>query len=209
MQKTRKLKPFVLPMLYGIVTISLVVSLMFLISTLIDVNYNPLTYITSSTITDDVVPVVSEKKSVIRPYLDKDITILQNYYDYQGEKATQEKSLIYYENTYIQNSGIDYGKKDVFDIVAILNGTVVDIIEDDILGKIVEIQHTNNIIGTYQCLGDITINKNDTILQGEKIGTSGTCNIAKSLGNHLHFEVTNNGEMINPETIYEKNIDEL
>lgn len=209
MQKTRKLKPFVLPMLYGIVTISLVVSLMFLISTLIDVNYNPLTYITSSTITDDVVPVVSEKKSVIRPYLDKDITILQNYYDYQGEKVTQEKSLIYYENTYIQNSGIDYGKKDVFDIVAILNGTVVDIIEDDILGKIVEIQHTNNIIGTYQCLGDITINKNDTILQGEKIGTSGTCNIAKSLGNHLHFEVTNNGEMINPETIYEKNIDEL
>ena len=209
MQKTRKLKPFVLPMLYGVVTISLVVSLMFLISTLLDINYNPLTYITSSTITDDVVPVVSEKKLVIRPYLDKDVTIFQNYYDYKGEKDTQEKSLIYYENTYIQNSGIDYGKTDTFDIVAILNGTVVDIIEDDILGKIVEIQHTNNIIGTYQCLGDITINKNDTILQGEKIGTSGTCNIAKSLGNHLHFEVTNNGEIINPETIYEKNIDEL
>ncbi len=209
MQVKSKLRPYVIPTLYGIVTISLLVSLMFLVNTLTDVNNIPINYITASTIAEDITPVVGVKKVVIKPYIDEDVKILQNFYDYKGNKETQENSLIYYENTYLQNSGIDYGKEESFDIVSILNGTVVDIIEDNVLGKIVQIQHTNDVIGSYQCLNEITISKNDTVSQGQKIGTSGTCNIAKELGNHLHFEVTSKGEIINPETIYDKNINEI
>lgn len=209
MQVKRKLRPYVIPALYGIVTISLLVSLMFLVNTLTDVNNIPINYITASTIAEDITPVVGVKKVVIKPYIDEDVKILQNFYDYKGNKETQENSLIYYENTYLQNSGIDYGKEESFDIVSILNGTVVDIIEDNVLGKIVQIQHTNDVIGSYQCLNEITISKNDTVSQGQKIGNSGTCNIAKELGNHLHFEVTSKGEIINPETIYDKNINEI
>lgn len=209
MQTRRRLKPFVLPVLYGVVTISLLVSLMFLVQNLLEVNNNPLTYITSSTLIDDVIPVVGEEKKVIRPYTDDDVKILQNYYDYKSDKELQEKSLIYYENTYMQNSGIDYGKEEIFNIVSILGGTVIDIKEDTILGKMVQIQHTNDIIASYQCLGDVVISKNEKIEQGQKIGTSGTCNISKTLGNHLHFEVTNKGEIINAETIYDKNINEI
>ena len=40
----RRLKAFVIPALYGIVTVSLLVSLMFLVNSLIKVNNNPLTY---------------------------------------------------------------------------------------------------------------------------------------------------------------------
>lgn len=209
MQSNKRLKPFVIPLLYGVVTVSLVLSLMFLVSSLLNSNYNPITYITSGTLVDDVIPVVSNKKTVIRPYNDSDVKILQNYYDYKGDKETQEKSLIYYENTYIQNSGIDYGKTDTFDIISILGGTVINVIEDNILGKIVEVQHTNDIIGSYQCLGTVDIKKDDVLSQGQKIGTSGTCNIATSLGNHLHFELTSKGEIINPETIYDKDINEI
>ena len=39
----------------------------------------PVTYITSSTITEDIKPVVSEIKLVKRPYKDNDIKILQNF----------------------------------------------------------------------------------------------------------------------------------
>ena len=128
MQSNKRLKPFVIPLLYGVVTMSLLLSLMFLVSSLLNSNYNPLTYITSGTLVDEIIPVVSENKTIIRPYTDKNVVILQNYYDYKGDKETQEKSLIYYENTYIQNSGVDYGKTDKFDIISVLDGTVINII---------------------------------------------------------------------------------
>ena len=188
---------------------SLLISLMFLVASLLKSSYNPITYITSSTLVDEIIPVVGENKTIIRPYVDNDIKVLQNFYDYKDDKNTQENSLIYYEGTYLQNSGVDYGKESTFDVVSIQDGTVINVGEDNILGKIVEVQYTNEIIASYQCLGDVVIKKNDKVSQGQKIGTSGTCNISKSLGNHLHFELTNKGEIINPENIYDKNINEI
>lgn len=209
MQTRKKLKPFVIPVIYSIVTITMLISLMFLIQNLLNVNKNPLTYITSGTIAEDIVPVVSEKKTIIRPYTDQDVKIVQNFYDYKGEKQNQENSLNFYENTYLQNSGVDYGKGSTFDVVAILEGTVIKVKQDDILGKIVEIRHSNDLIGSYQCLGETELKENDTVSQGQKIGTSGSCNISKSLGDHLHFEITSKGEVINPEAIYDKQLNEI
>ena len=209
MQTRKKLKPFVIPVIYSIVTITMLISLMFLIQNLLNVNKNPLTYITSGTIAEDIVPVVSEKKTIIRPYTDQDVKIVQNFYDYKGEKQNQENSLIFYENTYLQNSGVDYGKGSTFDVVAILEGTVIKVKQDDILGRIVEIRHSNDLIGSYQCLGETELNENDTVSQGQKIGTSGSCNISKNLGDHLHFEITSKGEVINPEAIYDKQLNEI
>lgn len=209
MQTRKKLKPFVIPVIYSIVTITMLISLMFLIQNLLNVNKNPLTYITSGTIAEDIVPVVSEKKTIIRPYTDQDVKIVQNFYDYKGEKQNQENSLIFYENTYLQNSGVDYGKRSTFDVVAILEGTVIKVKQDDILGKIVEIRHSNDLIGSYQCLGETELKENDTVSQGQKIGTSGSCNISKNLGDHLHFEITSKGEVINPEAIYDKQLNEI
>jgi len=210
MKKKIKLKPFVIPTLYGIVTVSLIVSLIFIGNRLFN-NYVPVTYITSSTITEDIEPVINEtkEKTIIRPYKDENIKILQNFYETTSDKKVQENSLILYENTYLQNSGIDYGREEKFDIYSIYDGTIIDIVEDDILGKIIQIQHTNEIIASYQCLGDIKVNKNDTIIQGELIGSSGTCNISKNIGNHLHLEVSKEGKMINPELIFNKNINEI
>ena len=209
MQTRKKLKPFVIPVIYSIVTITMLISLMFLIQNLLNVNKNPLTYITSGTIAEDIVPVVSEKKTIKRPYTDQDVKIVQNFYDYKGEKQNQENSLIFYENTYLQNSGVDYGKGSTFDVVAILEGTVIKVKQDDILGKIVEIRHSNDLIGSYQCLGETELKENDTVSQGQKIGTSGSCNISKNLGDHLHFEITSKGEVINPEAIYDKQLNEI
>ena len=209
MQTRKKLKPFVIPVIYSIVTITMLISLMFLIQNLLNVNKNPLTYITSGTIAEDIVPVVSEKKTIIRPYTDQDVKIVQNFYDYKGEKQNQENSLIFYENTYLQNSGVDYGKGSTFDVVAILEGNVIKVKQDDILGKIVEIRHSNDLIGSYQCLGETELKENDTVSQGQKIGTSGSCNISKNLGDHLHFEITSKGEVINPEAIYDKQLNEI
>ena len=208
MRKKVKLKPFVMPTIYGIVTISLAASLFLLGNNLLK-EHVPVTYITSSTLIEDIEPVISETKKIKRPYIEEDVKILQNFYDNSSDKKVQENSLIFYENTYLQNSGVDYGNESVFDVYSIYDGTVVNVEENDILGSIIEIMHTNDIIASYQCLGNIKVKENDTVTTGEIIATSGTCNISKNLGNHLHLEISKQGKMINPESIYDKEITEL
>lgn len=55
------------------------------------------------------------------------------------------------------NSGVDYGGKENFEVVSILDGTVIDVKEDDLLGKIVEIRHSNEMISVYQSLSEVTV----------------------------------------------------
>lgn len=208
MQKKVKLKPFVMPTIYGIVTISLALSLFFLGNSILK-DKIPVTYITSGTLIDDVEPVISEVKKIKKPYIDENIKILQNFYDINKDDKTQQNSLIYYENTYLQNSGIDYGKEEVFDIYSIYDGIIINIEQNDILGNIIEIQHSNDLIASYQCLGDIKVKQNDTVTSGELIATSGTCNISKKIGNHLHLEISYKENLIDPELIYDKDINEL
>lgn len=167
-------------------------------------------HVTKPIIEEVNIPVVStEETTIIKPYTDQEITIIKGYYDHQAEADNQINSLIYHENTYLQNSGVSYGGKENFDVVAVLDGTVTDIKEDDLLGKIIEIKHDNNIISTYQSLSEVSVNKNDTVKQGQIIGKSGTCNISKELNSHLTFELIIKGQIVNPENYYDKKLSEL
>lgn len=163
----------------------------------------------SKTIFDDVIPVVGEVDVLKRPYLDEDIKIVKGFYDYQDESENQEKALIYSGNTYIQNSGISYGKKEYFDVIAILDGIVIDVKEDSLLGKIIEIRHSNDVISVYQSLSEINYKINDSVTQGSVIGKSGFSNIAPELNNHLHFELIVKGTNVNPENYYDKKLADL
>ena len=170
-----------------------------------DENYD---YVSDTVIEDDV-PVVSTKEILIRPYTDASVTIKKDYYDYKATSEKQENAIIFYQNTYIQNSGVAYASNNVFDVVAVLDGTVNDVKEDELLGKIIEVKHDNNVISVYQSLSEVQVKKGDTVTQGMVIGKSGTSNISKDLGNHLHFELIINGSNVNPESYYDKNISEL
>ena len=162
--------------------------------------------VTTDTISDTV-PVINETRKMINPYTDSSVTISQSYYDYKGEATEQEKSITVYENTYIQNTGIDYISTNTFDIVSVLDGTVVTVKEDELLGKIVEVKHDNGLITSYQSLSEITVQKNDKIKQGQVIGKSGTNKLDKEIGNHLHFEIYENGSSVNPINYLNKEVD--
>ncbi len=101
---------------------------------------------------------------------------------------------------------MDFTKNETFDVIAVLNGTVINVKEDELLGKIVEIQHDNNFVSSYQSLSDVSVKKNDTVKQGQVIGKSGTNSIDKELGNHLHFELYLNSQVVNPEDYFDKEI---
>ena len=148
----------------------------------------PIEYVNESIIEEDI-EVINQTPLMIKPYTNDKVTIAKYFYDYQADNATQEKSLLYHESTYIQNSGMDFSLEEVFDVVSVLDGTVTDIREDELLGKIVEIKHDNDLVSSYQSLSEVTVKKGDSVKQGQTIGKSGTNSIDKDLGNHLHFEL--------------------
>lgn len=159
-------------------------------------------------IIEDEVPVINTRNIITRPYL-VDVTIARYFYDYQATEEEQQKSLIYYENTYIPNSGVDYKNEEIFDVVSVLDGKVTKVEENNLLGKIIEVTHDNNLISVYQSLSETLVVEGDNVLQGQIIGKSGESNISKDLGNHLHFELIHNSKNVNPELYYDKQVGEL
>ena len=204
--KKRKLKSYVLPSLVMI----LIAGALFLttaISSLKNNDEDLSTYV-SSIILDPSVAVINTSRKVINPYTDPNVTIGKNFYDYKGNAKDQEKSIIYHDDTYIQNSGIDFVSENPFEVVAVLDGTVTNVKEDDTLGKIVEIKHDNEYISIYQSLSETTVKKGDTVTQGQVIGKSGTNELDKEIGNHLHFEFYINGQVVNPSLYLDKELND-
>lgn len=210
-----KLRHVAIPVLYVFAVMAFVSSMFFVQKTLTDIvlqddsdlfdlvsNVNPIEL--------DTNPVVLEEKSIVKPYIDETVVIVRNFYDYTNDSSVQEDSLIYYEQTYMQNSGIDYSANSSnFDVVSIYDGTVIDIKEDDLLGKIIQIRHSNDMISVYQSLSDIVVSVDDVVECGQIIGKSGTNNISSGLNDHLHFEIYYKGQLVNPEDYYNKKLNQL
>ena len=109
----------------------------------------------------------------------------------------------------MQNSGVDYGMDSEFEVVSILDGTVTEVNDDEIMGKTVKVKHSNDLISVYQSMGNVDVKVNDVVSQGSILGKSGTSNVSSDLGNHLHFELYYQGSVVNPENYYDKLVGEL
>lgn len=153
--------------------------------------------------------VVSTPKVIIKPYNNDEVKIIKDFYNYKDEETKQENSIISYDTTYIQNSGIIYGGNETFEVLSVLDGKVTSVKEDKLLGKIVTIKHNNNIETTYKCLSEVNVKENEDIPQGAVIGKAGASNLEKETPNILLFEMTKNQKYINPENTYDKQIDEI
>lgn len=206
-----KLKPFVFPVLYVSLIFTLVIGLYFTSiafnneskESLSDVNY------VSNVILNDIVPVANVETTIINPYTSDKVTIKRYFYNLDDDLDKQKESIVFYDNTYMPNTGIDYVGEEKFDVIAIMDGTVIDIKEDEMLGKIVEVKHNNEFISSYAGLSEISVQKGETVSMGAVIGKSGTSKLNESIGNHLHFEVYENGVNIDPLKIIGKNLGDL
>ena len=211
----RKLKGFVLPTVYIMVIGILFISISFIGSALQSkVKYDD--NLSVNALEDDVTPVIKNEeetntteKKIVKPFTSTAVSISKSYYDMQDDEKTQQNSLVYYENTYLQNSGVLYSSKEAFDILSVYDGTVTNISEDEILGNVVEITHNPNLKTIYYSLGEILVKKDDVINSGTIIGKSGSNLLDEEQDNCLLFEVYYNGNTIDPEDFYNMNINEL
>lgn len=193
----RRLKyHYLLLLLLTLLILPLFITLSSMESTEDDIIVEP-DYVTDEVV-DESLPVVNTTTRIIPPYFSQEVSIAKSYYDFKADETTQVNAILLYDNTYRQNTGIDYTSSNPFEVVSILNGSVIDISNDQLLGKTIKIQHDNGYISIYQSLNEVNVNKGDMVSQGQIIGTSGKNELEKELENHLHFEIYDNGQSLNP-----------
>lgn len=208
--KTKRLKKFVLPTIYVMVIGVLFLSISLLGNVLESkTDYNNMAV---SAIKENVTPVIKDdviESKIERPYVSSNVSISKSFYDMTDEESKQQNSLVYYENTYLQNSGVLYSSQEPFDITSSYDGTVTNVAKDDILGNYVEITHNENLKTIYYSLSDILVKKDDTVLSGDVIAKSGENKLKGESSNCLLFEVFHNGFAIDPEDFFNMNIEDL
>ena len=207
----RKLKPWVIPTIYALVVAVVFTCLYILGNTINDGFQSPSKNNVKDVLIEEDIPVNKEIEStkILKPYNGENITIANKFYEKDADEKIQQNSLIYYENIYMQNTGILYNSDKQFNVIAVLDGTVKNIKEDKILGNVIEIEHGTNLTAFYQSIDNIKVKVGDQVKQGDLIATSGANNIENTKDNCLHFQVYNQGQLLNPETFYTMNLNEL
>ena len=209
--KRLKLKNWAVTMIYFSLIAIIFITMVFISNTLNKKYGEPLnlSYILKP-IPDTDIPVVNaEEDEITKPFTEETVKTEIDFYEKDSDEATQQKSLILYENTYMPNTGILYSSDVEFDCLTTLDGTVTKITKDELLGNVIEITHTSSLVTTYYSIDNLKVTENQILKKGDVIGTSGKNNISSSSDNMLLFEVSLNGNNINPNTYYESKIEDL
>ncbi|WP_456277465.1 peptidoglycan DD-metalloendopeptidase family protein [Bacillus sp. AK128] len=161
---------------------------------------------------DESVPVVSNVEKFSMPVVDPNsIEIQKHFYDDEASAEEQEAALVFYNNTYAGNTGIDIVSKngESFDVVASLGGTVTRVVKDPLLGYVVELDHGNNITTMYSALENVKIEEGANVEQGELLAVAGRSLYNEEAGVHTHFEIRKDNEPVNPLDFFEKSLASL
>ena len=208
--KRRKLRKFVLPTIYIMTISALFVGISFMATQAFrssDKKYlfslNPLVKEVQNVVND------VKEKNPIEPVDENTAEKNVHFYDMNDTEEAQQKSLIFYENTYMESTGLLYSANEGFEVLAVLDGTIKSVKKDDIMGNVVEVMHDNNIVTVYYCLKDVAFKEGDKINQGDVIAKSGTSKLETNSANNLFFEVYKNGNAMNPEKFFTTSIEEL
>ena len=171
------------------------------------VNYK---YTLDGVFESNTLPVVSNKNtSVIKPYIASNVKIGKYFYDFEADENKQEESIVYYENTYLQNNGVDYVSDESFDVVSILDGEIISVDESDVYGKVITIKHNDNLKTVYANVEDVLVSIGYKVSQGEIIAVSAKSTTNTTEKSLLHFEVYYKENVMDPENFYTLSVDEL
>ena len=108
------------------------------------------------------------------------------------------------------HNGVDFSGSAGNDVVAVADGKITKVYDDSFWGTIVEIDHGNGMTARY-----CGVRKGSTPAEGaevkirEKIGSLGHIPVEIGEEDHLHFEVTVDGEIVDPLKALNKVRDEI
>jgi stage II sporulation protein Q len=161
---------------------------------------------------NDAVEVTRGMETFAWPVLNPDdVEIKKKFYDANASEEEQVAALVFYDNTYHPNTGIDIGMKngEEFDVVAAMSGEVTNVEEDALLGNKIVIEHSDGVVTQYQSVKDIQVKIGDKVKQGQKIAKAGKSMINEEAGVHVHFEIRKDNVPVDPLAYFKKSINDL
>ena len=152
----------------------------------------------------------TKKEQNLKSPVKDNVGIVRYFYNKDDDITKQEQSLILFEGVYRPNQGVDYSNKnEAFEVYAAMDGTVTKKTNDPVLGWIVTIMHENKVSTTYQALSNVSVELNQIVKQGDKIGMSGQNIYESDLKNHLHFILQKDSQILNPEKYINKPLSQI
>ncbi|RHS91132.1 M23 family metallopeptidase [Erysipelatoclostridium sp. AM42-17] len=153
---------------------------------------------------------VEEHKEVLCKPVANQIQIAREYYDSHLKEERLEKALIYFEGVYRPHYGLDYQNNgEAFDVMAATSGTVIKKENDALLGWTLSILNDSGITTTYQSVDSIKVEKGDKIKQGQVIARSGENVYESDLKSHLHFVLSKDNKVLNPQQFFNHEITKI
>lgn len=159
----------------------------------------------------EVIPVTGLNEVVKMPYTDENVDVIVPFYNEEAPEKEKQAALVYYNNFYYPNKGIDLAKESggSFEVVASMTGTVMEARKDSLLGYIVELDHGHGIKTHYQSLDNLQVEVGSVIKQGDVIGYASNNLYNKEAGTHLYFELRADGIAVNPVDFFNQPLESL
>lgn len=128
------------------------------------------------------------------------------FFNAKGSTQQQAAALVFYDNGYYAHQGYDIQSQDKkpFAVVAALSGKVTAVSNNPLQGQIVEVTSAGGYVEEYESLGAVSVKAGDAVKQGQELGTAGTSEFEKSQGNHLYFQVSKDGAVVDPGSVLPK-----
>jgi stage II sporulation protein Q len=135
------------------------------------------------------------------PVLDSEaITVLMPFFDESAPQEERAAALIQQGNEFKPHMGVSIGaaNDEAFDIAAAKSGIVTRVETLSMVGHLVEITHDDGLVTVYQSLQNIVVSENEEVVKGQVIAQAGRNELERDLGVHLHFEVREQDQPVNP-----------
>ncbi|WP_371069720.1 peptidoglycan DD-metalloendopeptidase family protein [Sediminibacillus sp. JSM 1682029] len=161
---------------------------------------------------EDAEPVLEQQEVIKMPVQEEaQAEIVTKFYDYSADSEDQEKALVLYNNKYYQSTGVDItaAEGESFDVTASLSGEVVEVKEDPLLGNVVKLSHENEVTTYYASLEEVAVEAGAKVQQGDVIGKAGKNLFGQASGTHVHFELRQGDTPVNPESYFNRQLNEL
>lgn len=140
-----------------------------------------------------------------------EFNVVRTFFDETYTNDQLVNAIISNDGYMVESKGMSYAKPDnsVFDVTAIYEGTVSNVLDDELYGVTVTIKHSDEVYSVYSSLSDVSLKINDTVSKGEVIGKASTSVLDEEAKVHVHLEILVNGNYVNPLNVYGKEINDL
>lgn len=96
------------------------------------------------------------------------------------------------------HTAVDFKCANGSKVVAVNDGLVLSVTKDNLLGKVIEIDHGGKLVAKYCGLDTVNVSVGDYVTIGQTLATVGSVPFEANEESHLHFEMRLDGKVVNP-----------